>query len=214
MTQPYFLLTALFASLPALLRVVDHPWNLAPAGAMAIFAGVHLRDKRWAFAIPLLSLFASDVAIGLKHNNVQEWTFHALLPLIYACFAAYILLGRCVRAAWTRIDAHRVSENTVEGRVTRPLSSGKRMTFKVLSLVGGTLGGAIVFFVVTNFGDFVYYYPHTWSELARCYERAIPFFRNTVRSDAFYVTALFAAYGLIRRGLESEESRELEASRF
>ena len=214
MTQPFFFLTALFASLPALLRVVDHPWNLAPAGAMAIFAGVHFRDRKWAFAIPLLSLFASDVAIGIKHNNLQEWTFHALLPLIYGCFALYILLGRRVQAAWTSIDARTVADNTSADGANRPLTFGTRTMFKAITLAAGALSGAILFFLITNFADFVYYYPHTWYELGHCYERALPFFRNTLQSDAFYVTVLFFAYGTIRRALETARSHEFEAGRF
>lgn len=214
MTQPFFFLTVLFASLPALLRVMDHPWNLAPAGAMAIFAGVHFRDKKWAFAVPLLSLFASDVAIGIKHNNIPEWTFHKLLPLIYVCFAVYILLGRRVQAAWAGIDSRSVTDHATSEGVNRPLTFGTRALFKAITLVAGTLSGAIVFFLVTNFADFVYYYPHTWYELGHCYERALPFFRNSLQSDAFYVTVLFVAYGTIRRALEAARSHEYEAGRF
>ncbi len=65
-----------------------------------------------------------------------------------------------------------------------------------------TLGGSLLFFVVTNFGVWAssqVSYPHTLEGLGACYVAAIPFFRNTLLGDAAYVTVLFGAYELLRR---------------
>src|SRR6185369_14876247 len=46
----------------SLYRVWDNrPWGFAPQIAMAIFAGSVIKDKKWAFIIPLLSMLISDV---------------------------------------------------------------------------------------------------------------------------------------------------------
>src|SRR6202043_1776851 len=46
--------------LAAALRLAPHPWNFTPVGAIAIFAGATVRDRRLAFLFPLLVMFATD----------------------------------------------------------------------------------------------------------------------------------------------------------
>ena len=42
---------------------MPHADNLVPIGALALFAGAKL-PKHWAFAVPLVALFLSDLAVG------------------------------------------------------------------------------------------------------------------------------------------------------
>ncbi|MEY3436021.1 MAG: hypothetical protein RL335_477, partial [Bacteroidota bacterium] len=53
-----FTLLVLVASL---YRVLPRPYGFAPQIAMALFAGAVVKDKRFAFAFPLLSMFLSDL---------------------------------------------------------------------------------------------------------------------------------------------------------
>lgn len=76
----------------------------------------------------------------------------------------------------------------------------------VLPVLGATLAGSVIFFILTNFGVWVSFavtYPHTVAGLAQCYGAAIPFFRNSLTGDLVYVTALFGAYQLARRYVPS-----------
>jgi len=73
--------------LAAVLRIVPHPWNFAPIGAMALFSGAMVRDTRLAFLFPLLTLFAGDLFIG----------FHKLIPLVYASTLVSVTLGFLLR---------------------------------------------------------------------------------------------------------------------
>lgn len=61
-----------------------------------------------------------------------------------------------------------------------------------------TLGSSSFFFAVTNFAVWVAsgMYAHTWAGLMQCYAMALPFFRNTVLSDALYAAILFGAFAL------------------
>src|ERR1700741_1685887 len=68
----------------AVLRVVPHPWNLTPIGAIALFSGAMFRNRWLAFALPLASLFVGDVFIG----------FHKLMFVVYASFAISVAIGR------------------------------------------------------------------------------------------------------------------------
>ena len=72
----------------------------------------------------------------------------------------------------------------------------------VRSTAVATVGGSVLFFIVTNFGVWAssqVSYPHTMEGLGACYVAAIPFFRNTLLGDAAYVTVLFGLYELLRR---------------
>ena len=70
--------------LAAALRLAPHPWNFTPVGAIAIFAGATVRDRRLAFLFPLLVMFATDAVIG----------FNKLSPLVYASFVLSVVIGR------------------------------------------------------------------------------------------------------------------------
>lgn len=80
-----------------------------------------------------------------------------------------------------------------------------------LAILGGSLAGSIIFFVVTNFGEWTMptsIYPHTWSGLVECFVMAIPFFRNTVSGDLVFVAVMFGAYeGLLALLRRTESSQ-------
>jgi len=87
-----------------------------------------------------------------------------------------------------------------------------RKNKNIFTVIGGTIFGSVVFFIITNFFVWAFYnwYAHTPSGLIRCFVMAVPFFRNTLLGDLFYVGVLFGAYELIalwlkRRGLASEK---------
>jgi len=64
-------------------RFIPHPFNFTAVGAIALFGGATIRDKRYAFLIPLLALLISDAVLG----------FHISMIPVYACFAFTVLLG-------------------------------------------------------------------------------------------------------------------------
>ena len=65
-----------------LMRIVPHPPNFAPIGALALFSGAHL-DKKSRFIIPLSAMLLSDVFIRI----------HANMPFVYLSFILIILIG-------------------------------------------------------------------------------------------------------------------------
>ena len=77
------ILTATMIIFAAAVRILPHPWNFTPIGAMAIFSGAMFRDRRVAFLFPLLALFAGDLFVGL----------HRLIPVVYASFLLSVLIG-------------------------------------------------------------------------------------------------------------------------
>ena len=71
----------------AIMRIVPHPWNLAPVGAMALFSGAVIRNRIMAFVLPLVAMLAGDFFVG----------FHILMPVVYASFVISTALGFWVR---------------------------------------------------------------------------------------------------------------------
>jgi hypothetical protein len=73
----------------AALRIAPHPWNFTPVGAMALFSGAVIRDRRLAFAFPLLALFAGDLFVGLYKPGV--------MLMVYLSFLVSVLIGRLLQ---------------------------------------------------------------------------------------------------------------------
>ena len=73
--------------LAAALRIAPHPWNFTPVGAMALFCGAVIRDRRLAFLVPVLAMAAGDIFVG----------FNKLTPLVYASFLLSVAIGRFLR---------------------------------------------------------------------------------------------------------------------
>ncbi len=75
-------------------------------------------------------------------------------------------------------------------------------------IAGSTVAGSVLFFVVTNFGVWQSgsLYPMTMSGFTACYVAAIPFFRNALVGDLFYVTVLFSAYEFAVKMFPSPEA--------
>jgi len=64
---------------------------------------------------------------------------------------------------------------------------------------GSVLSCSVLFFLITNFAvwDFTPWYAKTISGLIQCYLMALPFFKNTLLGDLFYVTIFFGAYEIV-----------------
>ena len=99
----YRLLLALgIIALAAALRVAPHPWNFTPVGAMALFSGAVIKNRRLALVVPLLALFVGDIFIG----------FHKLIPIVYASFLLSVAIGFWLR---DRRTAGRIAAATLVG---------------------------------------------------------------------------------------------------
>jgi len=71
---------------------------------------------------------------------------------------------------------------------------------KWYAVVGSSLLGAVLFFVITNFAVWAFtpWYPKTTSGLIQCYLMALPFFKNTILGNLFYTTCLFGIYEMAK----------------
>lgn len=76
-----------------------------------------------------------------------------------------------------------------------------RNRVSLVNVTAGALAGAVVFYLVTNFGVWIEgtLYPHTLQGLAACFTAGIPFFRYTILGNLVYCGALFGSFEMARR---------------
>ncbi|MFH1837548.1 MAG: DUF6580 family putative transport protein [Candidatus Omnitrophota bacterium] len=58
---------------------------------------------------------------------------------------------------------------------------------------------AVTFFVISNFGVWMAWYPHTAQGFVSCYINAVPFLRNTMISNCVFTLVFFGGYELARK---------------
>ena len=74
------LLTAIVFA--AALRLVPHPPNFTPIGAMALFSGAYLGRRSLAFVAPLAAMLLSDAVLGFYSGMWVTYLAVALITLL------------------------------------------------------------------------------------------------------------------------------------
>ena len=160
-------LLVLFA---AFSRLIPHPPNFAPIGAMALFGAAYFSKRYLALLIPVLSMWLSDLVI----NNVIYAQYFDGFTFFYQGFywtyAAFIVIG--------------------------VIGSFMLKKIQLKSVALASLLAAVLFFVISNFGVWASgtMYPKNFSGLLACYTAAIPFFKNTLMGNLVYSGVLFGAF--------------------
>ena len=81
------------------------------------------------------------------------------------------------------------------------LGAGLGETPRARAVVGRSVLGSTMFFLITNFAVWTQsgFFEMNLSGLMKCYAVALPFFQNTLAGDLFYSTLLFGGWALVRR---------------
>jgi len=162
-----FITTAIF--LAALSRLLPHPFNFTPIGAMALFGGACFSNNKIAFSIPILSMLVSDCIIG----------FHNTLLYVYASFMLITLIGMYLRhnAKAGNIIAASLISSLLFFIITNFGVWATDSTSHGLSGLISTYTLAIPFYTNDLFGNF---------------------FLNTIMGDLFFNGILFGALYLAK----------------
>ncbi len=145
--------------------------NFAPMNAISLFCGAYFVSPITAIAVPLLSIVIGDYAV----NYLYAGDFSPLYPGWYWQYVSYVMLAGIGMLLRNRV---------------RPLG-----------VLGATVGGSILFFIVSNFGVWMStaLYPPTLDGLLSCFVLALPFYKGTVAGDLFFVALMFGAAELLSR---------------
>jgi hypothetical protein len=168
-----FVLLILIASLYRVMP--SRHWGFAPQIAMALFAGSVIKNRIWAFALPLLSMLLSDVLYHFLYiNNLTPISgFYDGQIINYLLFMLLTVVGFFIRER------------------------------NVLSILAGSLAGPSIYFILSNFivwiGGGGLQRPKTFDGLLMCYNDALPFYKNSLLGALFFSTILFGGYFLLRK---------------
>lgn len=168
-----FVLLVVIASLYRILP--GRPWGFAPQIAMALFAGSVIRDKKYAFALPLLSMFLSDL---LYHALYLSGI--GMIPGFYeGQFLNYLMLTAITFLGFF------IKERSIP------------------SMAAGFIAGPTAYFLISNFvvwiGGGGYQRPKTFDGLMMCYADGLPFYQMSLASTFVFGAVLFGSYFLVTR---------------
>ena len=65
----------------AIIRLFPHLPNVTPITAMALFSGVYFSEKKFAFIIPLMAMFLSDLFLGF--SGITLFVYLAFILVSY-----------------------------------------------------------------------------------------------------------------------------------
>ena len=166
------IIAALLVIIAALSRVILYPDNFSPVIGMAIFAGAVIKDKRLAFALPLLAMFLSDVIFEVAGIADGFWGWGQLV-------------GYCILALITVIafSMKKINVLSVAG-----YSIGSSLLFFFLS--------NSAFFVFDN--PIYHTYTQDFSGYIATLAGGLPFLKTGIIADLVYSTVLFGTYFLVQ----------------
>jgi len=158
----------------------NRPFGFAPQIAMALFAGSVIRDKRFSFLVPLLSMLVSDVLYQVLYaqglTTIQGF-YGGPQWVNYFLFTAVTVIGFFIKKK------------------------------NVGHIIAGSLAGVVFFFIASNF--FMWLgggldinnqpYPKTFQGLLTCMAAGVPFLKTSLWATLVFNTIFFGTYYLYTR---------------
>src|SRR4051812_6749900 len=185
-TKRVVIALVLLTTVCALYRIIPgRPWGFAPQIAMALFGGaIFSKNKKWAFAVPLLSMFLSDVLYEILYS-----TGISTMPGFYeGQWQNYILFALL----------------TTVGFLIKKV--------KVLNVLLASIAAPTVYFIISNFMVWAagagYARPKTLTGLMMCYNDGLSFYQYSLYATVFFSAVLFGGYYLIQR-LATNQPKQL-----
>jgi hypothetical protein len=167
------IIAVLLILIAAISRVVLYPHNFSPIVGMAVFSGAIIKDKRLAFALPLLSMFLSDVLFEVFHIAPGFWGWGQLFG--YGILALITVIAFSLK---------KISVLNVAG-----YSIMSSVIFFLLSNTG--------FFIFDN--PVYHTYLQNFTGYIDCLIGGLPFFKTSVVADLVYSGVLFGGYYLLNK---------------
>jgi len=158
------------------------PWGFVPQIAMALFGGAVIRDKKFSFLLPLVSMLLSDVLYEvLFRNGLSD------IPGFYeGQFTNYVLFaGLTFFGFWMR-------------------------NLNIARIAAGTVMAPTVYFLLSNFqvwmGGGGLQRSKTVAGLMQCYADGLPFYRGYLLGTVFFSVLLFGLYFLFQKKMEPQKN--------
>jgi len=165
-----FSVLTVFIVLAAFSRMIPHPSNFSPLGAIALFGAAHFTKKWHVFLIPIAATWLSDLFINNVIYSAYYPTFTWFYEGFYWQYLSYLLIALLAIPLFKKVSKERI--------------------------LFGALGSSLVFFLISNVGCFVgnSFYPQNFGGLVSCYAAGVPFIKGTLLGDLFYSLVLFGGF--------------------
>ena len=142
--------------------------NFSPVGTMALFGGAYFAKKQWAFIVPMMALWLSNLILNNVFYTKYYPTFSFGFELaVFVSFALVVVIGIVLL---------------------------KRVN--IVNLLTANILGTIGFFLISNF--FVWaggtMYPQTMEGLEMCFTMGLPFLKNTLLSNLLFSAVMFGTF--------------------
>jgi hypothetical protein len=167
----------------ALYRVMpNRPWGFAPQWAIAIFSGaLFIHNKKIAFALPLISMFISDLLYQVLYINgltvIQG--FYGGQWLNYLLLAGLAFYGFLFN------------------------------TKKVGGILAASIAAPTTYFFLSNFivwaGGGGLHRPKNLTGLMQSFADGLPFYRNSIFSTIIFSAVLFGTYYFVRSKADKKQ---------
>jgi len=164
----------LFIFIGSISRIIPHAPNFTPIGAICLFGASHFTKKFYAFFVPLIIIFLSDLFINnifysptsfiIFYNGV-EWQYLSYILII--TFSIYFL---------------------------KP-----KISFFKIGVT--SISSSLIFFIISNFGVWISsgIYPLNLIGFILCYFNALPFYFNIFLSFSLYSYILIGSFYLFQK---------------
>jgi len=170
MTQnkKYLIIGSLLILFAALLKAATYPFSINPIIAISLFSGVIIKEKKYAFALPLLAMFASDII--LEVFNIGQGFYGVGQIGNYASLLLITVLGFSMKKI-------------------NPVYVG---TYSIISTLLFFFLSNTNCFLFDNFST----YGSGIQGWANCLAAGIPFLKNGLATDLGFSFLLFGSYHL------------------
>jgi hypothetical protein len=163
----------------ALYRIIPgRPWGFTPQIAIALFGGAVIKDKKWAFALPIFSMFLSDLLYqGLYSAGLTPiYGFYQGQWVNYCLFAVMVLCGFAIKK------------------------------INIVNVLAASLVAPTIFFLLSNFTTWSglaglrgLNRPLNFQGLLLAYSDGLLFYKGSVEGTLFFAALLFGGYYLVTK---------------
>lgn len=185
-TNKLLLAFILLIAVAALYRIVPgRPMGFAPQIAIALFGGAILKDKKWAFALPIFSMLISDVLFEvLYRNGVTDMAgFYQGQGVNYLLLAGIVFVG---------------------------IGMGK---VNILKIAAGSVAAPILYFLASNFATWIghggFNLPITGEGLFQTYVLGLPFLYTSLAATIVFSTLFFGVWAALGNSKKSADFKAI-----
>ncbi len=172
--------------LAAFSRIIPHPPNFSPLGAIGLLGAAYFSKKWQALLVPIAATWLSDLFINNVIYGQYYPSFTWFASGFYWQYGTYLLITV-------------IGFFLFKTKVTAP------------RILAGSLLSTVLFFLITNFACWPgsTTYTQDFSGLMTCYVAGVPFLRGTLFGDLFYSGVLFGVFALLQQNVPALKRRRV-----